>query len=200
VLSSGFTACRSPAPLFLEELQMHVERAALHAVVDEIVSAVAVTPAAEYVNCRLQSVHLPHAVNWCRRLVRLDPIGSSRFSVSVASLAFAGFAGPGETRYGERAALGHRARAARSVFAEWHGERKMPSSPTSRSLAPDLPLKFVGGDRSRNGLRRWCEMQTCGTLAKSRRRAERRHLRRRPARGGGVERTRRFGAGSGMSH
>jgi predicted RNA-binding Zn ribbon-like protein len=28
-------------------------------------------------------------------------------------------------------------------------------------------------DRSRNGLRRWCEMQTCGTLAKSRRRAAR---------------------------
>ncbi|HEX6177455.1 MAG TPA: ABATE domain-containing protein [Thermoanaerobaculia bacterium] len=26
-------------------------------------------------------------------------------------------------------------------------------------------------DQSRNGLRRWCEMQTCGTVAKSRRRA-----------------------------
>lgn len=28
-------------------------------------------------------------------------------------------------------------------------------------------------DRSRNGLRRWCEMETCGTIMKSRRRAER---------------------------
>ncbi|MES1245311.1 MAG: ABATE domain-containing protein [Acidobacteriota bacterium] len=28
-------------------------------------------------------------------------------------------------------------------------------------------------DRSRNGLRRWCEMETCGTIEKSRRRAER---------------------------
>lgn len=31
-------------------------------------------------------------------------------------------------------------------------------------------------DRSRNGLRRWCEMKTCGTLSKSRKRAARRHL------------------------
>ncbi|HYI84545.1 MAG TPA: CGNR zinc finger domain-containing protein, partial [Acetobacteraceae bacterium] len=28
-------------------------------------------------------------------------------------------------------------------------------------------------DRSRNGLRRWCQMETCGTREKSRRRAER---------------------------
>ena len=28
-------------------------------------------------------------------------------------------------------------------------------------------------DRSRNGLRRWCRMETCGTQAKSRRRRER---------------------------
>jgi len=37
---------------------------------------------------------------------------------------------------------------------------------------PDCGWIYV--DRSRNGLRRWCEMQTCGTLAKSRRRAARR--------------------------
>lgn len=36
---------------------------------------------------------------------------------------------------------------------------------------PDCGWLFV--DRSRNGLRRWCEMATCGTAAKSRRRAER---------------------------
>jgi predicted RNA-binding Zn ribbon-like protein len=32
---------------------------------------------------------------------------------------------------------------------------------------------WVYVDRSRNGLRRWCEMQTCGTAEKSRRRTER---------------------------
>jgi predicted RNA-binding Zn ribbon-like protein len=37
---------------------------------------------------------------------------------------------------------------------------------------PDCGWLYV--DRSRNGLRRWCEMQTCGTLSKTRRRAERR--------------------------
>lgn len=31
-------------------------------------------------------------------------------------------------------------------------------------------------DRSRNGLRRWCAMETCGTRMKSRRRAERKEL------------------------
>ncbi len=32
-------------------------------------------------------------------------------------------------------------------------------------------------DRSRNGLRRWCEMETCGTIMKTRRRAERNRMR-----------------------
>jgi predicted RNA-binding Zn ribbon-like protein len=35
---------------------------------------------------------------------------------------------------------------------------------------------WVYVDRSRNGLRRWCRMETCGTQAKSRRRRERRPL------------------------
>lgn len=35
-------------------------------------------------------------------------------------------------------------------------------------------------DRSRNGLRRWCEMETCGTRMKSRRRAERNEILRPP--------------------
>jgi predicted RNA-binding Zn ribbon-like protein len=39
---------------------------------------------------------------------------------------------------------------------------------------PDCGWLYV--DRSRNGLRRWCEMRTCGTLSKSRKRAARRHL------------------------
>jgi predicted RNA-binding Zn ribbon-like protein len=38
--------------------------------------------------------------------------------------------------------------------------------------APDCGWQYV--DRSRNGLRRWCQMEVCGTLEKSRRRAERR--------------------------
>ncbi|MFL5575299.1 MAG: CGNR zinc finger domain-containing protein [Gemmatimonadaceae bacterium] len=37
---------------------------------------------------------------------------------------------------------------------------------------PDCGWAYV--DRSRNGLRRWCEMEVCGTREKSRRRAERR--------------------------
>lgn len=37
--------------------------------------------------------------------------------------------------------------------------------------APDCGWVYV--DRSRNGLRRWCQMETCGTLEKSRRRSER---------------------------
>lgn len=36
---------------------------------------------------------------------------------------------------------------------------------------PDCGWMYV--DRSRNGLRRWCEMKTCGTAAKSRRRRKR---------------------------
>lgn len=36
---------------------------------------------------------------------------------------------------------------------------------------PDCGWMYV--DRSRNGLRRWCQMETCGTLEKSRRRAGR---------------------------
>ena len=36
---------------------------------------------------------------------------------------------------------------------------------------PDCGWMYV--DRSRNGLRRWCQMETCGTLEKSRRRSRR---------------------------
>jgi predicted RNA-binding Zn ribbon-like protein len=37
--------------------------------------------------------------------------------------------------------------------------------------APDCGWVYV--DRSRNGFRRWCQMETCGTEEKSRRRAAR---------------------------
>ena len=39
--------------------------------------------------------------------------------------------------------------------------------------SPECGWMYV--DRSRNGLRRWCEMSVCGTREKSRRRAVRRH-------------------------
>lgn len=45
---------------------------------------------------------------------------------------------------------------------------------------PDCGWMYV--DRSRNGLRRWCEMSVCGTREKSRRRAVRRESERRPRR------------------
>jgi predicted RNA-binding Zn ribbon-like protein len=41
-------------------------------------------------------------------------------------------------------------------------------------------------DRSRNGFRRWCEMQTCGTTAKNRRRATRAGGSRAPSGGSGA--------------
>ena len=72
---------------------------------------------------------------------------------------------------------------------EWHGTESLESLlwPVAWSAAsllaseeagrirvcagPDCGWMYV--DRSRNGLRRWCQMETCGTLEKSRRRSER---------------------------
>lgn len=73
---------------------------------------------------------------------------------------------------------------------EWHGVEEIPESvlwPVLRSAALLLTseearrIRVCGAkdcgwmyvDRSRNGLRRWCQMETCGTIEKSRRRAER---------------------------
>lgn len=73
----------------------------------------------------------------------------------------------------------------------WRGEGDVLGSvlwPVARSAAVLLTseeahsVRICGGDacgwmfvdRSRNRLRRWCEMETCGTRAKGRRRAERR--------------------------
>ena len=49
------------------------------------------------------------------------------------------------------------------------------ASPESSRLrvCPGLDCGWAYVDRSRNGLRRWCEMSTCGTDEKSRRRRER---------------------------
>lgn len=72
---------------------------------------------------------------------------------------------------------------------EWHGTESLESilwsvawsavvlltsdeSPRIRVCASrDCGWMYV--DRSRNGLRRWCQMETCGNLEKSRRRSER---------------------------
>lgn len=73
---------------------------------------------------------------------------------------------------------------------DWHGTDSLKSLlwPVSWSAANLLTSEEAGRirvcasldcgwmyvDRSRNGLRRWCQMETCGTLEKSRRRAEKR--------------------------
>lgn len=56
----------------------------------------------------------------------------------------------------------------------WSAARLSTSSEAPRirrCAGPDCGWFYV--DRSRNGLRRWCDMATCGTRAKSRRRAQR---------------------------
>jgi predicted RNA-binding Zn ribbon-like protein len=56
----------------------------------------------------------------------------------------------------------------------WSAARLLTSD-ESRNIhicaAPDCGWMYV--DRSRNGMRRWCQMETCGTRAKGRRRARR---------------------------
>lgn len=73
---------------------------------------------------------------------------------------------------------------------EWHGVEETLESvlwPVVRSAADlvtsdearrirvcgSLDCGWMYVDRSRNGLRRWCQMETCGTIEKSRRRSER---------------------------
>jgi predicted RNA-binding Zn ribbon-like protein len=54
----------------------------------------------------------------------------------------------------------------------WSAARLLTSDEADRIRVcggPDCGWMYV--DRSRNGLRRWCEMETCGTRAKNRRRA-----------------------------
>jgi predicted RNA-binding Zn ribbon-like protein len=57
--------------------------------------------------------------------------------------------------------------------AVWAAARLLASDEAGRiriCAGPDCGWMYV--DRSRNGLRRWCEMATCGTREKSRRRRE----------------------------
>jgi predicted RNA-binding Zn ribbon-like protein len=57
----------------------------------------------------------------------------------------------------------------------WSAAQLLTSPDAARlrvCAGPDCGWVYV--DRSRNGFRRWCEMTTCGTRQKSRRRAERR--------------------------
>jgi predicted RNA-binding Zn ribbon-like protein len=54
----------------------------------------------------------------------------------------------------------------------WSAARLLASEEAERirvCAGPDCGWMYV--DRSRNGLRRWCQMETCGTRAKNRRRA-----------------------------
>ncbi len=56
----------------------------------------------------------------------------------------------------------------------WHAAELLASGEAARIRvcgAVDCGWMYV--DRSRNGLRRWCQMEVCGTRAKSRRRADR---------------------------
>lgn len=57
----------------------------------------------------------------------------------------------------------------------WHAADLLASDEAARLRvcgAADCGWMYV--DRSRNGLRRWCQMEVCGTRAKSRRRTDRR--------------------------
>jgi len=93
-------------------------------------------------------------------------------------------------------ALGHQlvapqlsGRGAPAFRWEWHGLDEHPGavlypvlwSAASLLVSPEVDrIRICGGedcgwmyvDRSRNGLRRWCQMRTCGTREKSRRRRE----------------------------
>jgi predicted RNA-binding Zn ribbon-like protein len=56
----------------------------------------------------------------------------------------------------------------------WAAARLLTSAETSRIRRCDgIDCGWFYVDRSRNGLRRWCAMETCGTMMKTRRRAER---------------------------
>lgn len=57
----------------------------------------------------------------------------------------------------------------------WAAARLLDSAEADHlRVCGGIDCGWVYVDRSRNGLRRWCEMGTCGTRAKSRRRAARR--------------------------
>ncbi len=56
----------------------------------------------------------------------------------------------------------------------WNTAQLLTSPDAARvRMCESSDCGWIYVDRSRNGLRRWCEMQTCGTLEKSRRRAAR---------------------------
>lgn len=56
----------------------------------------------------------------------------------------------------------------------WSAARLLASNDAKRiRRCSGIDCGWYYVDRSRNGLRRWCEMETCGTLMKTRRRAER---------------------------
>ena len=55
----------------------------------------------------------------------------------------------------------------------WSAAKLLTSNESERlRVCPGPDCGWVYVDRSRNGLRRWCEMETCGTAEKSRRRRQ----------------------------
>ncbi len=79
----------------------------------------------------------------------------------------------GAARWGWRDPAAHLASPLWPVA--WRAAELLASDEAARLRvcgAVDCGWMYV--DRSRNGLRRWCQMEVCGTRAKSRRRAERR--------------------------
>ncbi len=61
----------------------------------------------------------------------------------------------------------------------WSAAKLVTSDEARRiRICADRDCGWMYLDRSRNGLRRWCAMETCGTKAKSRRRRERSAVRR----------------------
>jgi predicted RNA-binding Zn ribbon-like protein len=57
----------------------------------------------------------------------------------------------------------------------WAAARLLDSAEAAQlRVCGGVDCGWVYVDRSRNGMRRWCEMATCGTQAKSRRRTARR--------------------------
>ncbi len=117
-------------------------------------------------------------------LDRLDPHLAAAAAPRRLAPAAAGAGGPA-ARWAWRDAADD---LASPLWPVAWGAAELLASPDAARLrvcgAPDCGWMYV--DRSRNGLRRWCQMGVCGTRAKSRRRAAARRGARGPAAGPGA--------------
>lgn len=97
---------------------------------------------------------------------------------SLAELALLRRDRPSDADDGNRMALGW-PRAGQALESPlwsvaWSAARLLVSDDAKRiRRCEGIDCGWYYVDRSRNGLRRWCQMETCGTLMKTRRRAER---------------------------